>query len=172
MICDIESPSVARRKVKAKQWVKDSALFWEPLVDEQDIGCDWCDATVRCWRCGHLRGCQKCHIVPHSLGGSDEPSNIIPLCADCHDEMPNVIDPSVVWEWIKNDHGDMHDTYWTFRAFAAAREQGMTDEELARFDASKLVGLEGSHSLHFGQLTGRARLTTTTLAWIIRQCCK
>lgn len=172
MFHETASASVARRRLKVKPWVRECVAYWEPLVDEQDIGCDWSEADVRCWRCGHLRTCQKCHVVAKSLGGGDEPHNIIPLCADCHDEMPNVIDPSFVWEWIKNDHGLIHDTYWTLRGIAIAKQQGMTDDELARFDAGKLASLGESYSLHFGQLSGRARTTPATFAWLIRECCK
>jgi len=163
---------VQKRRAKVKQWVKDAVAYWEPEFDDSDIGCEWSEADVRCWRCGYLRTCQRCHIVPKSCGGLDDPSNVIPLCADCHDEMPNVTDKTVVWEWIRNDHGTTHDTYWTVRAIAIARQHGLTDDELMRFDAAKLSLLESNYSLHFGQLTGRARRTPATTAWLIKECCR
>lgn len=159
--------TVKRRQRQAKQWVKDAVAYWEERVYEGDIGCDWNEADVRCWRCGYLRSCQRCHIVPQSLGGTDDVSNIIPLCADCHDEMPNVSDPTEIWRWIKADHGVLHDTYWTIRA---AREAGLTAKQFATLDASKLDSLFAEHcSHHFGQLHGRARLNTATLAWVMRR---
>jgi hypothetical protein len=163
----MDDTRVARRRKKTKQWIKDAVAYWEPRVYEGDIGCDWDEADVRCWRCGYLRACQKCHIVPQSLGGSDEISNLIPLCADCHDEMPNVSDASEVWRWIKADHGCLHDTYWTIRA---AKDAGLTDKEFASLDVSRLPALFSEHcSHHFGQLHGRARLNVATLAWIMRK---
>jgi hypothetical protein len=162
-----EKERIKRRRQKAKQWIKDAVVYWEKRIYEGDIGCDWDEAEVRCWRCGYLRACQKCHIVPQSLGGSDEVSNLIPLCADCHDEMPNVSDKSEVWRWIASDHGCLHDTYWTIRAAKAA---ALTDSEFASLDISKIDTLFSKHvSHHFGQLHGRARLSVSTLAWIMKQ---
>jgi hypothetical protein len=159
---------VKRRRKKTKQWIKDAVAYWEPRVYEGDIGCDWDEADVRCWRCGYLRACQKCHIVPQSLGGSDEISNLIPLCADCHDEMPNVSDSSEVWRWIESDHGCLHDTYWTVRA---VRQSKLTDSEIESFSDEKLKEVISECSLHFGQLHGRARLSVATIAWAIRKAC-
>jgi hypothetical protein len=40
-----------------------------------------------CAVCNRLHGVQVHHIVPRSEGGSDDPSNGIPLCPNCHDEV-------------------------------------------------------------------------------------
>lgn len=153
----------AQRRKKAQKWVLDSVSYWSGKVDESDIGCDWDSADIRCWRCGYLRSCQRCHIVPRSLGGSDDVSNIIPLCADCHDEMPNVLDPLEVWRWIKADHGIMLDSYWFLRA---AQQAGVSIEMLSAKKFAESLRLCG---LHFGQLSGRARLNVATIAWAIRR---
>lgn len=163
-----EKERIKRRRQKAKQWIKDAVAYWEDRIYEGDIGCDWDEADIRCWRCGYLRSCQKCHIVAKSLGGSDEVSNLIPLCADCHDEMPNVVDPSEVWKWIAADHGELHDTYWTNRAI---RQAGLSNEDFVRFKATKLPTIMKEVSHHFGQLHGRARLSVATLAWAIKKAC-
>ena len=47
------------------QWVKDSKYHF-------------------CAACGTTEDLQYNHLVPKSLGGKDEPSNIIVLCAECH----------------------------------------------------------------------------------------
>jgi 5-methylcytosine-specific restriction endonuclease McrA len=163
-----QSRRIDRKRKKAPRWIKDAVAYWQERINEMDIGCDFDEADVRCWRCGYLRMCQKCHIAPKSLGGSDDVSNLIPLCADCHDEMPNVDDPSVVWQWIASDHGGLHETYWTIRAI---KESGLTKEQLALFEPSKLTEIMQRCSHHFGQLHGRARLSTQTLAWAIKQAC-
>ncbi len=31
----------------------------------------------------------RCHIIPHQAGGSDEPSNLFLLCEECHEESPD-----------------------------------------------------------------------------------
>lgn len=55
----------------------------------------------RCWRCGKETELQRCHLIPDSLGGKDEASNIVLLCDKCHKEGPNVADPEIMWDWIK-----------------------------------------------------------------------
>ena len=160
---------VKRRRKKALAWVLAAIDYWEERICEMDIGCDWSDADIRCWRCGHLRGCQKCHIVPRSLGGGDGVENLIPLCAQCHDEMPNVADDAEVWRWIKRDHGQLHDTYWTVRAM---KESGLSEAELASIDIDALRKNLERISLHFGQLYGSARQSVSSLAWAIRESAK
>lgn len=38
----------------------------------------------RCRACGKGVGLEAHHVVMRSLGGTDEPRNLIALCADCH----------------------------------------------------------------------------------------
>jgi len=40
-----------------------------------------------CAVCNCRHGVQVHHIVPRHLGGTDDPSNAIPLCPNCHDEV-------------------------------------------------------------------------------------
>lgn len=40
-----------------------------------------------CAVCNRLHAVQVHHIVPRSEGGTDKPSNAIPLCPNCHDEV-------------------------------------------------------------------------------------
>lgn len=160
---------IKRKRKKVKQWIKDCISYWSDRVDEMEMGADWSEADVVCWRCGHIRQQQKCHIVPKSLGGSDDASNVIPLCAMCHDEMPNVNDPKCVWEWIRKDHGILYDTYWTARAI---KESGLTDEEIKRFSLKKFMAAFDDCGTHFGQCTGGARMTPATTAWAIKKACE
>lgn len=159
-----------RARKKVPKWIRDAVEYWGSRVYEGDLGCDFSEADVHCWRCGCMRACQKCHIVPQSLGGTDDVSNLIPLCAQCHDEMPNVSDPKEVWRWIAADHGTLYDLYWATKA----REQaGLTPEQEAAIDLQKVAKLLRHHaSPHFGQLYGRARTSTATLAWVLRMAAK
>lgn len=44
---------------------------------------------------------QKCHIVPHSIGGSDsDPSNYFLLCKKCHAESPDTENPRNFFRWV------------------------------------------------------------------------
>lgn len=40
-----------------------------------------------CSICGKISMCEMHHKIPLSLGGTNEKSNIIPLCYDCHVEL-------------------------------------------------------------------------------------
>lgn len=44
---------------------------------------------------------QKCHIVPRSLGGNDEASNLFLLCDRCHRLYPNTISSKHFFFWHK-----------------------------------------------------------------------
>jgi hypothetical protein len=40
--------------------------------------------NYRCTECGASQDLEVHHIVPRRLGGPDEPSNLVTLCAACH----------------------------------------------------------------------------------------
>ena len=40
-----------------------------------------------CW--DNAKWLEKCHIVPHMLGGSNDVSNFVLLCSRCHKEAPD-----------------------------------------------------------------------------------
>lgn len=74
---------------------------------------DWSEAHTHCWRCGCEKNLQRCHIVPDSLGGKDEPGNIVLLCERCHKEGPNVSDPQIMWDWIRAYSVPFYETFWS-----------------------------------------------------------
>lgn len=47
--------------------------YWETCQDECELSVDWAEAEERCWRCGceTNRKLDRCHIIPHALGGKD-----------------------------------------------------------------------------------------------------
>ena len=86
--------------------------YWAPRVDECDLSVDWSEAEEYCWRCGSPKELVRCHIVPHSLGGADEPSNFVVLCRPCHEENPNVADPEIMWDWLMAYKSRFYKTFW------------------------------------------------------------
>jgi hypothetical protein len=42
---------------------------------------------------------QRCHIVPRSLGGTNDVANLFLMCRECHDQMPNTVVPEIFFEW-------------------------------------------------------------------------
>jgi Zn finger protein HypA/HybF involved in hydrogenase expression len=95
-----------------KTTIKQAIDYWSRIIDECDLSVDWAEADTHCWRCGCERHLQRCHIVPHSLGGEDSPKNIVLLCSRCHSEGPNVKDASVMWDWIKAYKVPFYGTFW------------------------------------------------------------
>ncbi len=159
---------------KAKfQWLKQSIDYWESIIYEGDIGCDWAEAAIMCWRCGCERTTQKCHIIPKSLGGSDKPENIVALCAMCHDQAPNVADSDAMWSWIKstgnNNCGGLYNTYWAFMAMKSlALQKGLTiDEIVSKINFHKLKEQIEKTGLHFGQNSGGSQVTLSTIEWMM-----
>jgi len=80
---------------------------------------DWGEVT--CWACGlyfgdaaqhdsscldtyrgweKRKGLERCHIVPASLNGSNEPSNLVLMCHICHLESPDVKEPKYLFQWM------------------------------------------------------------------------
>lgn len=151
---------------KVPPWLTNAIAYHSKQRDESDMGCDWADAGHRCWRCGNDSRLQQCHIVPRSLGGPDEPSNMVALCARCHDEAPDVAFPEMMWMWIKSTRATFHGDIWARRIFDGMRKQdveylaivgNVTADAILR-EASELVGV------HCGQ-TGQGAFIKTA-SWI------
>lgn len=88
--------------------------YWRH-VDEGGLSVDWAEAESHCWRCGYKKDLERCHIIPDSLGGKDEPSNLVLLCKRCHAEGPNVTDPEIMWDWIRAYGVPHYETFWPIR---------------------------------------------------------
>lgn len=104
-----------RGNIKTKK--QDIVNYWIQYIDESDgMNFDWAEADKVCWRCGCYRKLQRCHIIPDSLGGKDEPSNFVLLCSECHQEAPNVESKTFMWDWIKSYYTPLYNTFWQLRA--------------------------------------------------------
>ncbi len=156
---------MANRK---NHWVPSLVSYWSQRICESDIGVDWDDADERCWRCGCDRTLQKCHIVAKQFGGSDDEQNIVPLCSFCHDEMPDVRDPSEVWRWIRETKPLFYGTLVAERAMAICLQRGVNFEN---FDSVKLKALQEDMGIHFMQNGTGARTKVATIAWALERAC-
>lgn len=117
-------------------------------TDESGMGADASEWHSHCWRCGHERNTQRCHIIPFALGGEDIPSNYVLLCEDCHEEAPNVNDKNYMMKWIKRTSISSYNTYWKIR--------NITDKRMQEV------------SKHFGA-TKQNMLTQSTKNWLIEK---
>lgn len=103
-----------RTKIKTK--IQEIIDYWIKIEKEYYLNFDWSEAHIVCWRCGCKRKLQRCHIIPDSLGGKDEPSNFVLLCSECHQEAPNVESSTFMWDWIKSFHNPFYNTFQQNRA--------------------------------------------------------
>lgn len=153
----------------APDWIAACVSHWSRTVDESDIGVDWADAEWRCWRCGSERRLQRCHIVAKQFGGVDDASNIVPLCAECHDEAPDVTDPDEMWRWIKDTRPMFYGGLKYERALKACKDRGV---DFSRFCLSRFAAAIEHHvGLHLMQNGSGCRIKASSIAWAIEKAC-
>lgn len=166
-----------RKEIKTK--AVEVADYWKTHKPYHMINVDWEDALEYCWRCACKRRLQRCHIIPDSLGGKDEPSNMVLLCETCHSEGPNVDDPEVMWDWISAYSVPFYDTFWIIQGmkeyeyiYGTPMEQDVSDilalagaGELSKEAIKKYLEKVMPHSsIHFGQ----PYLNAATIAGVLR----
>ena len=148
--------------------------YWSQHQDECGLSVDWSEAHERCWRCGCKSKLERCHIVPDSTGGPDEPSNLVLLCHRCHVEAPNVSDPRFMWIWIRAHGTPFYDTFWALRGIEEFekmfhRKPIFLDPEAIDIPQDKIqaVIMEAMRSatIHFGE----GRMNPSTIACVFYQ---
>jgi hypothetical protein len=90
---------------------EDIVEYWSARETECGLGVDWAEAHERCWPCGYKAGLDRCHIIPESLDGRNDPSNLVLLCGRWHREAPNVRDARFMWIWLRASCAPFYDTY-------------------------------------------------------------
>lgn len=102
-----------------------------------------------CWACGlpkNQKALEKCHIVPHSLEGDNEPLNYFLMCSECHRESPDTKHYKVFISWVSNKSSYTDDfinqIYNTLSQYDAEDREG--DEVLKRVgEEMQEVGTHG-----------------------------
>ena len=146
---------------------------WASHQSESGLSVDWAEAEKLCWRCAHERLLQRCHIVPHALGGDERPENLVLLCAQCHAEAPNVADPEFMWIWLRAHAVPFYRTYWQERGireyeliFSEKPFSGLTHtDEIMQEVRNILEEVFPKTSTHWGQ----GKINSATWAWVFRQ---
>ena len=161
--------------------------YWKEHKPYRMINVDWEDALEYCWRCACKRRLQRCHIIPDSLGGLDEPSNYVLLCETCHEAGPNVADPEVMWDWIAAYGGTFYDVFWTIQGlkeyeyiYKRSVDQDVADilsyagaGELSKAQIDQYLHEAVSQSsIHFGQAYPNAATVAGTLRMVIKAIAK
>lgn len=85
--------------------------YYKTSVHEEDLNIDFVDLHNRCWNCGEIAKLYRCHIIPSSANGKDEPCNYVLLCRTCHENAPNCISPDIMWDWLNSNKFYCYDTY-------------------------------------------------------------
>lgn len=147
--------------------------YWASRQSECGLSVDWDEAKNRCWRCTGKRKLQRCHIVPRSLGGGEQPSNLVLLCAQCHSEAPNVADPEFMWTWLRAHAAVFYGGYWQQRGFQEY-EVIFGEKPFSRFSdpettllrvCKAMKELLQKTSVHWGQ----GKINPATVAWVLRR---
>lgn len=122
------------------------------------------DACVCCGR--ETSQLEKAHIIPHSLGGSNDVSNFILLCGKCHRESPDVADEHAIIEWMNAQPTEMETIL------------RLVQQEMDKYDVKAKVSLDENRikeifsDLYKNAATHGGRFSDATRAYIIRQALK
>lgn len=147
--------------------------YWSLHKDECGLSVDWAQAHVLCWRCAYRRNLQRCHIVPRALGGGDESSNTVLLCAQCHAEAPNVADPEFMWVWLRAHAVSFYGTYWQDKGwreyeFIYGRLPFQQVENLQML-IPQFQGILRRCMKQVSNHWGQGKPNAATVAWLLRQ---
>jgi len=152
-----------------KTTIKEAVDYWSGRISECELSVDWSEADTHCWRCGCEKNLQRCHIIPHALGGKDAPANIVLLCKRCHAEGPNVTDSEIMWDWIRAYGVSLYETFWSIigmKEYKFIYRKSVTSEiedilnvaviskdakQLNELVKANLQAVKKEASVHFGQ---------------------
>jgi len=79
----------------------------------------------------------RCHIVPESLGGPTNPSNMFLLCQDCHDRAPDTSSVDAFMKWAESQD---YNKSWKEEFMREWTAFGLAESDLVEF--GKLVTLD------------------------------
>lgn len=135
---------MGKKRLPIKTSIKQIVDYWSVRVDEMFLSVDWAEAHERCWRCARKTRLERCHIIPHSRGGEDTPSNFVLLCKKCHLENPNITDTEIMWDWLKAYQTTFYDTLWIIEGFVEYKKIYHQDflEQLQRFEINDVKQIE------------------------------
>lgn len=170
-------------------------VYWRDCLHLKGIWIDWGEPS--CWACGWgwsgrydckhadasweqmLRGwerapLQRCHILPRSLGGSDDASNLLLMCRECHDLAPNTSNTAFFFSWAARQN-------WLDRMMLKLKTEldplGMTENQMRQISVlvesenfqTWLLGNVGIHFPQSGYSTLLSRVTAASGAAAIQK---
>ena len=157
-----------RETIKTKK--EEIISYWRARQSECGLSINWNDADQRCWRCGCKSNLERCHIIPHALGGKDEPENLVLLCKRCHAEGPNVKDSEVMWDWIRAYGVTFYDSFWAIEGLKEYKfiygcsfentiiyivehsEVNINEREIVKFIENEVKNMKEKLNVHYGEM--------------------
>lgn len=164
--------------------------YWKHRLSDLGFFIDW--GEPGCWACGFHYGIkydirrpneswdkildcwnkvplQRCHIVPRSLGGTNDVSNIFLMCRECHDLAPNSSIPEIFFKWARSQSfyvRDLSKIQAAFDSFGIAPSKQKDFCELIASEEFK-SWVSGKFGLHRPQSNYASRLARLTPATMI-----
>jgi hypothetical protein len=166
----------------APAWIRDCWQAHQSKIINELCAVEWTDNMDewdRCWCCGASEGkrLQRCHIVAKSIGGSDNSSNIVPLCRHCHDLMPDTPDAEFFWSWLQKQQNPLSGLgigrYWPVIESAVT---ALGKKDLASVNAnslkedqikSEMASLLNQTAIHWSQSGKGPTIKLSTIEWAV-----
>ncbi len=145
---------------------------WRHEIENGSVNVTLKNASTTCWRCGVKKRLDRCHIVPHSKGGEDTPSNFVLLCKHCHFDNPNLDRADIIWDWLRAYKLDEEQSFWFMqgeREFSFIYNTAL-DQELLKIgfsDREAFNTLFQEEMKEAGHHFGQPRRNRATVAGII-----
>ncbi len=116
----------------------------------------------------------RCHIVPQSLGGTDEPENIFLMCKRCHDSAPDTTSKELFLCWVSVQEESWAQEFvekWN-QIKKACRDFGLDEDdedlldELTKLVRSRefMAWARKNVGIHFGPYGGTIKPSTMVAA--------
>lgn len=127
------------------------------------------EEIFRCWESMPF---QRCHIVPRSLGGTNDVSNLFLMCRECHDLAPNTNIPEIFFEWVRKQSSWLRENSKIRAAFASfgieeANENDFCELLMSDEFKSWSSGKTGIHRPQSKYAPVSSRLTPSTIVGLL-----
>lgn len=83
-----------------------------------------------------IGSCERAHIYPRALGGTEEPSNMFLLCPECHFDSPDTTNPTNFFRWVYRKDKN---SFLGYDAGHIVRKKLNDEIESRGFDADKII---------------------------------
>jgi HNH endonuclease len=161
---------------------------WKERLPELGFYIDW--GEPGCWACGFHYGArydirpsdagyqkisngwnriplQRCHVIPRSLGGTDDVANLFLMCRECHDLAPNTSIPEIFFEWARAQNWYARESAKIIAALDAFGVNSAAQQDFNELITSKefkswMAGKFGLHRPQSNYAPVSSRLTPAT----------